>query len=142
MKIPRYQKPLAFETGAQYIIDRLKVAHEDLTRIVGILRDPGQAVKTIGQDNAFSLKGWRDGFLKEFQLVQQFNAARRAQVNAELPASVGQALDAYLDAMPRIGQALQAAVAKHQNAQGELILRDLPQADRDALATAIEAELA
>lgn len=141
MAISRYAKPIALRSDAQYMIDRLEKAFVDLTGIAAILRDGAQAVWTTGQDNAFSLKGWRNNFKGEFQKLKAFNTANRAQIDTEMPAHVGVAIDAYLDAVPRIGVAFTAALTTN-SVGGELIVRALPISDRALLATAIEAELA
>ena len=127
---------------------RVEVAHADLTRIASQLRDAAaveiwairgpQAPDTQGKDD-FSVEGWHSHFASERGRVNTFHGAHAAKLQNKDPV-LASAFTDYLEAMPRVVAALDSLLDQHRVA-GVVQEQIVTQADRVALAVAIEAEV-
>ena len=135
-------------TWEEDVYQRLQVAHEDWAAHAAFLRDVTKDVWTTAPDDPQaltpgveirSLEGWRVHYRDEFQRLTAFSTANGTALG-NFDAQGKAALDGYLASLPAINTAFQAALAKHTH-QGALKVQRVAQADRDAIATAIEAEL-
>lgn len=132
------------------VLPALFAAHRDLTNIAAWLRDgdnvdvwtenpSDDSRKTPGKES-FSLEGWRVHFGRQRSLLAAFNATNGATLQSR-DAAVKTALDGFLASVPAIGTVFNTIVGNYEDGSGRLIQTMVSQADRDVLATAIEAEL-
>jgi len=137
------------QQAARDVEPRLSVAHKDLTVIAGHLRDigvdvwtesPSDGEKSAGRPH-YSLEGWRVHFREERKRFNQFAAAHGAKL-AGRDAELGTALDGYVASLSVIVSAMASVMRNYQDGSGNTVQVKVSRTDRDALATAIEAELA
>lgn len=132
-----------------YVLPRLYVAHPDLSRMAAALRNtavdiwtesPSDPARLTAGRSHFSLEGWRSHYKAEYAKLNQWNTTHGVKLDGyDSQAKV--ALDGYLASLPAIAQAFNAVTSQYEDAQGRLLQAKLTQAERDSIATAIEAEL-
>lgn len=129
------------------VVPRLELAHADLTRLVGLLRDPAVAVLTIlptpvPQDGVarYSVVGWRQHFAAELARFTQFRASAETLTARQRFAEVDTALADYVEALPRVVAALDLLLARYPDAA--TVSQSISATHRRALADAIATELA
>lgn len=133
----------------QQVLPILRNAHRDLSNIVMWLRDtgvdiwtesPSDSTKLTANRQHYSLEGWRVHFRTHRQVLAAFNTANGAALQT-LDANAKTATDGFLSSTATMAGAFNACVNKYKDGSGNLVQVRVSQADRDALATAIEAEL-
>ena len=123
------------------------MAHGDLTRIAALLRNTSADIWPQSPQGVVtpsggigSVEGWRAHFTSERQRMVDFLATNRTKATNE-SAVVVTAMDGYIASIATMGSAFNAARATYLDGNGDVVLVKLSQATRNALATAIEAEL-
>lgn len=123
---------------------RIARAHSNLTVIAAMLRDTSAGVWSIVPNGAPSpsggVEGWRDHYTAERQQMVNFLAANRARATTE-SAIVVAGMDGYIASIAALAGPFSIARANYLDGNGNIIITELLQADRNILATAIEAEL-
>lgn len=129
------------------VIPRVDLAHADLSRIVGFLRDPAVHVLTIlpaevPQDGAarYSVLGWRQHFAAELDRFTQFRSRTDTLAARQRFAEVDAALVDYLEALPRVVAGIDLLLSRYPDAA--TVSQAITPAHRRALADGIVAELA
>lgn len=127
--------------------ERIGSAHLDLSTFVGWLRDPAVLIVARSPDapppegtQRYSLDGWRIHFREEFKRMDAFVGRHGARVVGSDDALAG-ALSGYVASIPTIVQAMNV-VLSHYTDDGVVQETEVSTADREALATVIEGELA
>lgn len=133
-----------------YIEPRLYVAHTDFAGLAAKLRDavnveiwtesPSDATKIGAGKTSYSLEGWRVFYTAERANFVAYNAANAALLQA-FDSQAKTALDGYVASLGSIGVVMNNILANYRDGTGNLISKLVSQADRNTLATAIEAEL-
>ncbi len=126
---------------------RLAVAHGNLTKIAALLRNTSADIWPIVPQDAASpsggigaVEGWRSHFTSERQRMVAFLATNRNRATTE-SAAVVTAMDGYIVSVGAMSPAFNAIRATYLDGSGDVVLKKVPQANRDILATAIENEL-
>lgn len=125
---------------------RVASAHPNLTGIADLLRDANREVWSIvpntgtSGENPGGLEGWRDGYAAERQAMIDFLATNRTRATTE-SAIVVTGMDGFITSIANLGSAFNTARATYLDGNGDVIIKQIPQPDRDILATAIENEL-
>lgn len=140
--------PTNFDRDHYYPIDRVRAAYESLVKIAAVLRDTATSEiwTAAPEDNqvasgmtAYSLAGWRMHFRNERVIVAAFDTAQDANVNYRDDVKV--AVDGYLVTIANLATSFNQLMDLHKNGSGDVILRKITTPQRNALASAIEAEL-
>jgi len=131
------------------VLQWIAAAHSDLSGIAAILRDSaGAEVWTeLPSDPSkfilaarYSLEGWRVHFGGQRTAMMALDSANGSDVQSYDP-QVYTAMGLFIASIAALGPAFNAAISAHKTG-GEVISQKLTQPERDALATAIEAQLA
>lgn len=130
--------------------DRMELVRLDVTRMISWLRDvnvdiwtesPSDETKLTAGREHYPLEAWRSYFKRlNTQLTNYLNAngVEVEQYDAEAKA----AFDGFLASMPVYANAFNQLMTNYRDAQGNTIQKLVTQSHRNALANALEAQLA